>query len=129
MLGRFSRILVVDDRAAARKVLRGLLSQLGFDNVEEASNGRAALRLLEKHHYRLVISDWEMEQVDGSHLLRAIRGDPTFRRLPVIMASEPGQRKFVEIARDDGVTHFLPKPFTGDMLSERIERVRRRVAA
>lgn len=123
MFARFSRILLVDDSVVQRRTTRGQLNALGLENIDEAGHGRAALALLAAHTYRLVISDWDVAPVNGSELLRAMRSDVRWKRLPFIMATARAQRKFAEVARDDGITYFLAKPFTVDMLAERIARI------
>ena len=127
MFGRFSKILVVDDSAVQRRIMRGLLESLGYDNIEEASDGGAALHMLAQQTFRLVLSDWDMAPMNGLELLQRMRAEPRWMRTPFIMATTKSQRKFAEIPRDDGATHFLVKPFTADMLAERMTRVDRLV--
>ncbi len=129
MFGRFSRILLVDDSTVQRKIVRGLLGALGFENVDEAADGKAALTLLGTHSYRLVLADWDMAPLNGSELLRTMRRNERFMRVPFIMLTAHAQKKFVDIARDDGITYYLAKPFTADMLAERIARIGRRAVA
>ena len=123
MLGRFSRILMVDDSAVARKIMRAMLARLGFGNVDEAADGRQALAMLAGQPYRLVLSDWDMAPVNGLELLQAMRADPRFARIPFIMVTAQTQRKFIDVARDRGATLYLTKPFTAEMLAERMARV------
>lgn len=129
MFARFSRILLVDNSVIQRRIMRGKLNALGFENIEEAADGRTALALLAVHTYRLVISDWDTAPMNGSELLRAMRSDVRWKRLPFIMATAQAQRKFADVARDDGITYFLAKPFPADVLAERIARVGRVAAA
>ena len=123
MLSRFSRILVVDGCAESRKTTHRFLHLLGYDNVDYASDGGPALKLLAQNQYRLVLADWDMAPIDGQHLLKAMRADQRSQRLPFIMAIARTQKKFSEIARDDGATLFLTRPFTADILAERIAQV------
>ena len=129
MFGRFSKILLVDDSALQRRIMRGLLNTLGYENIDEAGDGRAALAMLSAHSYRFVLSDWDMAPVNGTELLRAMRNDVRWKRLPFLMVTARTQKKFAEIARDDGITHFLAKPFTADMLAERMARIGKTAAA
>ncbi len=129
MFGRFARILLVDDSAVQRKIMRGLLDTLGFENIDEAADGKAALVLLGVHSYRLVLSDWDMAPMNGPDLLRAMRRDRRWIRVPFIMATAQAQKKFYEIARDDGITYYLAKPFTADLLADRISRIGHRADA
>ncbi len=123
MLGRFSRFLMVDDSPVARKIMRMMLTNLGFDNVDEAHDGRQALSMLAMQPYRIVLSDWDMAPVNGLELLRAMRADTRFAQVPFIMVTAQSTKKFIDVARDHGATHYLTKPFTTEMLAERIARV------
>ena len=123
MPSRFSKILIVDDSRVARRVLKTLLNQLGFDNIDEAGNGVDALAMLGKRFYAIVISDWNMAPMDGVELLRTMRRTPRLNAIPFIMATSMSQVKFAEIARDNGTTHYLAKPFTAKALSERIAAI------
>ena len=120
---RFSKILVVDDSRVARRILVTLLNGLGFDNVDEASNGVEAVAMLDKRFYAIVICDWNMVPMDGPELLQTIRRTPRLSAMPFIMATSVSQVKFAAIARDNGTTHYLAKPFTARALSERIAAI------
>ena len=124
MLGRFSKILVADDSRVARKILKSTLNDLGHENVDEAVNGRDALAMLNQRFYGLVISDWNMGPMDGLELLQTMRRTPRLANVPFIMATSVSQVKFAAIARDGGLTHFLPKPVTAPSLAERIAAIR-----
>lgn len=123
MLSRFSKILIVDDSLVVRKVLRGQLGQIGYDNVEEAANGLMAMAMLNQRTFRLVISDWDMAPMDGLELLQTMRRDQRLARIPFIMATALSRKKFSDVARDSGATHYLVKPFTAAALAERIARI------
>jgi CheY-like chemotaxis protein len=129
MLSRFSKVLVVDDSGVARKVIKSYLNSFGCENVDEASNGFDALAMLGKRHYALVISDWNMALMDGIQLLQAMRASPRLKAVPFIMVTSMAQRKFAEVARDNGATHFLAKPFTAQALESRIASLRDSLAA
>ena len=124
MLGRFSKILVADDSRVARRILKATLNDLGHENIDEAVNGRDALAMLNKRFYALVISDWNMEPMDGLELLQTMRRAPRLAAIPFIMATTVLQVKFAAIARDGGLTHFLAKPVTAAGLAERIAAIR-----
>lgn len=99
MFGRFSKILVVDDSLVQRKIMRGMLNGMGFENIDEAHNGRVALAMLGAHAYRLVLSDWDMPDMNGVDLLDAMRADPRLRRIPFVMVTAHAKR-FGDVARD-----------------------------
>lgn len=112
-------ILVVDDYRTMLKVLRGLLHQIGLDNVDEASDGEEALRKLRERPYRLVISDWNMTGMNGLDLLTHIR-----RELPdlrFIMVTSESKTEHVLAARRAGVDHYIVKPFNAQTLRSKIE--------
>ena len=120
MLVRYGRILVVDDHATMRKIIRAMLADMGFENIDEAKDGSDAIAKMERINYALVISDWDMAPMDGLAFLKYIRRVPSWSRIPFIMVTAMTSVKFSGIARDAGATHFLPKPFTGPILAERI---------
>src|ERR1700676_1951448 len=106
-----SDILIVDDSSAARSVVRKLLMQLGFKNVDEASDGKDALAKIYEKHFALVISDWNMEPMSGKVLLEQVRANKQHANLPFIMMTvDPSIDKLVQ-AKDAGVTSFIKKPF------------------
>ncbi|MCX8255713.1 Chemotaxis protein CheY [Beijerinckiaceae bacterium RH AL1] len=123
MIPPFSRILVVDDSQVVRKLVRAMLSEAGFANVDEAEDGQQALTALNLLRYALVISDWLMEPMSGLDLLKAVRQSERHARQPFIMMTTQNQRKFAEVARDAGATQFLTKPFTARKLAEKIAAI------
>ena len=123
MLARYGRILIVDDHAIMRKIIRSMLAEIGLENVDEAADGSAAIAKMERVNYALIISDWDMAPMDGLQLLKQIRKSPTWSRIPFIMITAMSAVKFAGIARDAGATQFLPKPFTGPILAERIRAI------
>jgi two-component system, chemotaxis family, chemotaxis protein CheY len=123
MIPPFSRILVVDDSQVVRKLVRAMLSEAGFANVDEAEDGQQALTALNLLRYALVISDWLMEPMSGLDLLKAVRQSERHSRQPFIMMTTQNQRKFAEVARDAGATQFLTKPFTARKLAEKIAAI------
>ena len=120
MLPPFARILVVDDSQVTRKLVRTMLAEIGFANVDEAEDGAQALAALGMLRYALVISDWLMEPMSGLDLLRAVRGGGRHSRQPFIMMTTLNQRKFAEVARDAGATQFITKPFNARKLAEKL---------
>ena len=123
MLPPYARILVVDDSQVTRKLVRAMLAELGFPNVDEADNGKQALVALGMLRYALVVSDWLMEPMNGLDLLKAVRRSDRHSRQPFIMMTTQNQRKFAEVARDAGATQFITKPFTARRLAEKIAAI------
>ena len=123
MLPPYARILVVDDSQVTRKLVRAMLSEIGFANVDEAEDGAQALTSLGMLRYALVISDWMMQPMSGLDLLKAVRRSSRYGRQPFIMMTTLNQRKFAEVARDAGATQFLTKPFTARNLATKIAAI------
>ena len=118
-----SQILVVDDSGAVRSIVRKLLTQLGFTEVDEATDGKAALAKINDKPYALVISDWNMEPMNGQALLDQVRGKKQFQNLPfIIMTTESDQYKIIE-ARYAGVIRFINKPFSAEALQDKISQI------
>jgi len=116
-------ILVVDDFATMRRIVKGVLKKLGFKNIIEAENGKTALSKLKKEDVGLVISDWNMPEMTGLELLKAVKTEEKFKDLPFIMLTAEGQKDCVIEAVKAGVTNFIVKPFTPDTLKEKLNAV------
>ena len=117
------KVLVVDDQNSVRQMTRLTLGQLGINFVHEAENGVQAMETASLQPLDLVISDYNMPEMDGLGLLRAIRGHPTARKLPFILLTGRGDRELVMKAAQAGVNNYLVKPFTPAILREKIEQV------
>jgi two-component system, chemotaxis family, chemotaxis protein CheY len=117
---QFNSILIVDDSGAVRSVVRKLLMQLGFKNIDEAPDGEAALAKLSERHFALVISDWNMEPMTGQVLLEEVRANKQHANLPfIMMTADPSIDKLVQ-AKHAGVTCFIKKPFNAQDLQAKI---------
>jgi two-component system chemotaxis response regulator CheY len=116
-------ILVVDDYKTMVRIVRNLLHQLGFEDVDEANDGASALAKLRARRFGLVISDWAMEPMDGLELLRQVRADPQLKTLPFIMITAENRTERVAKAKQAGANGYIVKPFTAETLSDRITRV------
>jgi two-component system chemotaxis response regulator CheY len=116
-------ILVVDDYSTMIRIIRNLLKQLGFENVDEASDGSAALAKLQTKRYGLVISDWNMEPMTGYELLKKVRSDPSLSSTPFIMVTAESKTENVVAAKQAGVNNYIVKPFNADTLKTKIEAV------
>lgn len=116
-------ILIVDDYKTMLRIIRNLLKQLGFDNVDEATDGSAALQKLRDGKFGLVISDWNMEPMSGIQLLREVRADGNLRKMPFIMVTAESKTENVVIAKEAGVTNYIVKPFNAATLKTKMEAV------
>ena len=116
-------VLIVDDFATMRRIIKGVLKELGFKNVIEAENGKVALAKLEKENVGLIISDWNMPEMQGIDFLKAVRSTPKFKDLPFIMVTAEGQKQNVVEAVKAGVTNYIVKPFTPETLKKKLEAV------
>ena len=117
------RILVVDDFASMRNIIKGLLNQIGFQNIEEAKDGSTALEKLKIGKFDLVICDWNMPKVPGIEVLKAIRNDPRLKDLPFLMVTAEAKKDNVMEAVKAGVNQYIVKPFTAETLKKKIEKI------
>ena len=117
------RVLVVDDFATMIHIVRKLLSQLGFENVDDARDGEAALSKLRRRKFDLVICDWNMEPMTGYELLLKVRADRDLAETPFIMITAESKPDNVIAARKAGVSNYIVKPFTADALKEKIDAI------
>jgi two-component system chemotaxis response regulator CheY len=116
-------IMIVDDYNTMLRIMKNLLRQLDFENIEEASDGSAALQKLKSGHFGLVISDWNMQPVTGLDLLRSVRADAQLKHLPFIMVTAESKTENVITAKQAGVSNYIVKPFTADTLKTKMESV------
>ena len=116
-------ILVVDDYNTMIRIIRNLLKQLGFENIDDASDGASALSKMRGRRYGLVISDWNMEPMSGYDLLKEIRGDPNLAGTPFIMVTAESKTDNVIAAKKAGVNNYIVKPFNAQTLKSKIETV------
>jgi two-component system chemotaxis response regulator CheY len=116
-------ILVVDDYRTMVRIVRNLLHQLGFDNIDDASDGASALAKLRAKAYGLVISDWLMEPMSGLELLEQVRADPKLEALPFIMITAENRQERVARAEQAGANAFIVKPFNAEILCTKIAAV------
>lgn len=117
------RVLIVDDYKTMLRIMRNLLAQLSFSNVEEASNGEDALSKLESENFGLVISDWNMQPMTGLDLLRRVRTSAKLKHLPFIMVTAESKTENVIAAKQAGVSNYIVKPFNAETLRGKIGSV------
>jgi len=117
------KVLVVDDFATMRRIVKGVLKQLGFDSIVEAEDGSGALETLKKEKVGLIVSDWNMPKMTGLELLKAVRGDDNLKGIPFIMVTAEGQKDNVVEAVKAGVSNYIVKPFTPETFNEKLQKV------
>lgn len=116
-------VLVVDDYKSMIRIVRGLLNQLGFMNVDEAADGVTALRMIRDKSYGLVLSDWNMQPMTGLELLQQVRADTATRSVPFVMVTAEAKAENVVAARQAGVNNYVIKPFTLAVLKQKLTTV------
>ena len=116
-------ILIVDDYKTMLRIIRNLLKQLGFDNVDEAMDGSSALQLLRGKSYGLIISDWNMEPMTGLQLLKEVRADAKLKQIPFVMVTAESKTENVVAAKEAGVTNYIVKPFNAETLKSKLQAV------
>ena len=116
-------ILIVDDYKTMLRIIRNLLKQLGFDNVDEATDGSGALTKLRDKEFELVISDWNMEPMSGLQLLKEVRADVKLKELPFIMITAESKSENVIAAKEAGVSNYIVKPFNAATLKGKLTAV------
>jgi two-component system chemotaxis response regulator CheY len=118
-----TKFLIVDDMATMRRIIRSILNQLGYQNIDEAEDGKVALQKLKSQKYDFVITDWNMPNMTGIELVQAIRKDPELKHLPVLMVTAEAKKENVIMALKAGVNNYIVKPFTPATLKQKLEQV------
>jgi two-component system chemotaxis response regulator CheY len=121
------KILVVDDFSTMRRIVKNLLGDLGFKNIEEADDGNTALPKLQSGKFDFLVTDWNMPGMTGIDLLKAVRADPNLASLPVLMVTAESKREQIIEAAQAGVNGYVVKPFTAGTLEEKISKIFDRV--
>jgi len=117
------KILIVDDFATMRKVIRNLLKQTGYENIVEAEDGVNALKILKSQKIDFIVSDWNMPNMSGLELLKAVRADEDLKALPFLMVTAEALQENVVAAVKAGVSNYIVKPFTSETLDEKIKKI------
>jgi len=117
------KFLVVDDFSTMRRIVRNLLKELGFSNVQEAEDGVEALNKLRGGGFDFVVSDWNMPNMTGIDLLRNVRKDPALKHLPVLMVTAEAKRENIIEAAQAGASGYIVKPFTAATLDEKLKKI------
>jgi two-component system chemotaxis response regulator CheY len=117
------KILVVDDFSTMRRIVKNLLKQLGFINIEEAEDGAQAYTKLKNGGFGFVVSDWNMPNLDGLGLVKKVRSDDELKDLPILMVTAEAEKEKVVAAIQAGVNNYIVKPFTGEVLKEKMDKI------
>jgi two-component system chemotaxis response regulator CheY len=128
MVDKNIKILVVDDFPTMRRIVRNLLKELQFANVDEAEDGAAGLEKVRSGSYGFVVSDWNMPNMDGLTMLQHIRAEPAFAKLPVLMVTAEAKKENIVAAAQAGANGYVVKPFTAATLEEKINKIFEKIA-
>ncbi|KJU83520.1 response regulator receiver domain-containing protein [Candidatus Magnetobacterium bavaricum] len=123
MYDKNMKILVVDDFSTMRRIVKNILKQLGFDKIEEAEDGEQAFTKLKNGGFDFLVTDWNMPNVTGLELLKRVRSDAKLKSMPVLMVTAEAEKEQVVEALKAGVNNYVIKPFTADVLKEKIEKI------
>ena len=121
------KILVVDDFSTMRRIIKNLLRDLGFNNTSEADDGQTALPMLQSGSFDFLVTDWNMPGMTGIELLKAVRADDKLASLPVLMVTAEQKREQIVEAAQAGVNGYIVKPFTAEVLREKLDKIFDRV--
>jgi len=117
------RVLIVDDFATMRRILKNILKQIGFKNISEADNGKAALKELKNERFDLVLCDWNMPEMPGIELLNQVRSDEQLKGIPFVMVTAEAKKENILEAVKAGVSSYIVKPFTAETISEKLKKI------
>ena len=123
------KFLIVDDFSTMRRIVRGLLKEMGCNNVDEAEDGQVALTMLKASKYDFVVSDINMPVMNGFELLTAIKADETLKHLPVLMVTAEARKEDIVRAAQEGAAGYIVKPFTKATLEEKVQKIMQKIAA
>ena len=123
------RFLVVDDFSTMRRIVRNLLKELGYTNVDEAEDGAVALQKLQGGGFDFVVSDWNMPNMDGLTLLQRVRADAQLKHLPLLMITAEAKKENIIAAAQSGASGYIVKPFTAATLNEKLTKIFEKMGA
>ena len=123
------KFLIVDDFSTMRRIVRGLLKEMGCNNAEEAEDGAVALGMLKSAKFDFVVSDINMPNMNGFELLKSIKADETLRHLPVLMVTAEARKEDIIAAAQGGAAGYIVKPFTKATLEEKVQKILQKMAA
>ena len=123
MIDLTMKVLLVDDFSTMRRIIKNLLKEVGFADIDEAENGSAAFDKLKAGNFDFVISDWNMPVMTGIELLRAVRADEGLKEMPFLMVTAEAKQENIVEALQAGVSNYIVKPFTSNTLQEKLEKI------
>jgi two-component system, chemotaxis family, chemotaxis protein CheY len=123
------KFLIVDDFSTMRRIVRGLLKEIGYNNAEEAEDGAVALNMLKNAKFDFVVSDINMPNMNGFELLAAVKKDESLKHLPVLMVTAEARKEDIVRAAQDGAAGYIVKPFTKATLEEKVQKIMQKVTA
>ena len=123
------KFLIVDDFSTMRRIVRGLLKEMGCNNAEEAEDGAIALAALKQQKFDFVVSDINMPNMNGFELLKSIKADDTLKHLPVLMVTAEARKEDIVRAAQEGAAGYIVKPFTKATLEEKVQKIMQKLAA
>ncbi len=129
MIDLKAKVLVVDDFSTMRRIVKNLLRQIGFESIEEAEDGAQAFSKLQGGGFGFVVSDWNMPNMDGLELVKAVRGNIELKDTPILMVTAEAEKEKVIAAIQAGVNNYIVKPFTAEVLKEKMEKIYERLQA
>jgi two-component system chemotaxis response regulator CheY len=122
------KFLIVDDFSTMRRIVRGLLKEMGCNNADEAEDGAVALAMLKANKYDFVVSDINMPNMNGFDLLKAVKADETLKHLPVLMVTAEARKEDIVMAAQSGAAGYIVKPFTKATLEEKVQKILQKIA-
>jgi two-component system, chemotaxis family, chemotaxis protein CheY len=123
------KFLIVDDFSTMRRIIRGLLKEMGCNNADEAEDGAVALGMLKQTKYDFVVSDINMPNMTGFDLLKAVKADDSLKHLPVLMVTAEARKEDIVLAAQTGAAGYIVKPFTKATLEEKVQKIMQKLAA
>jgi two-component system chemotaxis response regulator CheY len=122
-LDKNMKVLVVDDFSTMRRIIKNLLRDIGFTNIQEADDGSTALPMLQSSEFDFVVTDWNMPGMQGIDMLRAIRADASLSHIPVLMVTAEAKKEQIVMAAQAGVNGYIVKPFTAATLKTKLDKI------
>ena len=123
------KFLIVDDFSTMRRIVRGLLKELGCNNADEAEDGQVALAMLKNNRFDFVVSDINMPNMNGFQLLQAVKADDALKHIPVLMVTAEARKEDIVLAAQSGAAGYIVKPFTKATLEEKVQKIMQKIAA
>ncbi|MCY7307757.1 MAG: response regulator [Rhodoferax sp.] len=127
--GPHMKFLVVDDFSTMRRIVRGLLKEMGYEHIDEAEDGAIALTMVKQNDYDFVVSDINMPNMNGFQFLQAVKADPKYLKLPVLMVTAEARKEDIVLAVQSGAAGYIVKPFTKATLEDKVQKIMQKLAA